>query len=177
MSGGFTILRGLERVGWGPRRRAEPITIGVPLPEGAAVEPHDLRMTDPGGHPQALQVAVLDRWPDGSIRWALIDSRVDTVDGAPTEARLEWGRFAPVPTASGLSARDTATGVELVTGAATFRFAIGHAFPFGEVSGPAGPALYPQASGLRVDLGRVPSRLRLPRSGSARPVRSVARSS
>src|SRR6476646_1072957 len=54
-------------------RRAEPLTFGVPLPRGA-VSDDALWSCD---HSEKVQVRPLDRWSDGSIRWALVDLRAD----------------------------------------------------------------------------------------------------
>ena len=55
-------------------RRNEPVTVGVPLPRGSATDPSAWRIVSEDGIDVPLQVRVLDRWSDDSIRWALIDS-------------------------------------------------------------------------------------------------------
>ena len=37
------------------------------------------------------QARVLDQWPDGSARWALVDVRADLVDGKPQTFVLSAG--------------------------------------------------------------------------------------
>src|SRR4051812_20658133 len=57
----------------GPRQSAEPITLGVPFARGLCANEAELRLLDDAGRATALQTQVLDRWPDGSIRWVLVD--------------------------------------------------------------------------------------------------------
>jgi hypothetical protein len=66
----------------GPRR--EPITAGIPLPRIACVEPRQVLVFDGQGDRLPVQAAVLDRWPDGSIRWLLLDMNVTS----PSDLRL-----------------------------------------------------------------------------------------
>jgi len=51
----------------------EPFRLGVPLPRGAVREAGGLRLLDGGGQAVALQARPLMRWPDGSLKWALLD--------------------------------------------------------------------------------------------------------
>src|SRR4051794_20740146 len=62
-------------------RRGEPLTFGVPLPRGLvhATTSWTCLSTDVG--PTAVQVRALDRWADGSLRWALVDAQVDIATG------------------------------------------------------------------------------------------------
>ena len=48
------------------------MTSGVPFPEGDVADPANIRLLV-GGKEMPLQVEVLSRYPDGSIRWALLD--------------------------------------------------------------------------------------------------------
>ena len=64
-----------------PVRRGEPVTVGLPWPRGAVKEDQQFRLITPDGNEAPLQTRVLDRWPDGSIRWCLFDF-LATVDSA-----------------------------------------------------------------------------------------------
>jgi hypothetical protein len=57
----------------GVARDAEPVTTGVPLPAGRIRDASALWMADPSGHHVPTQTRVLERWPDGSARWVLVD--------------------------------------------------------------------------------------------------------
>ncbi len=54
----------------------EPLASGIPLPRGAVRDPGDLRVYDSTGKPipcQAHQLGLC--WPDGTLRWALVQFR------------------------------------------------------------------------------------------------------
>ena len=53
-------------------RRGEPVTVGVPWPRGMLRDEGYLACVGPEGE-VPLQTEVLDRWPDGSLRWVLCD--------------------------------------------------------------------------------------------------------
>src|SRR4051812_301844 len=52
---------------------AQPITVGLPLPRSLLADPRDWQLTDAAGSPVPVQTEPLARWPDGSVRWLLID--------------------------------------------------------------------------------------------------------
>ena len=57
-------------------RAAEPVTVSIPFREGALPEPHHLWVRD-GDSNLPCQTRTLGRWPDGSVRWALVHMQVD----------------------------------------------------------------------------------------------------
>ena len=54
-------------------RRREPVTSGIPWPCGRLQDPARLVLRDERGRAVPLQTRALDRWPDGSVRWLLLD--------------------------------------------------------------------------------------------------------
>jgi YetA-like protein len=54
-------------------RTNEPVTIGLPWPRGAVTDEGHFHLLGPDGNSQTLQTTVLDRWPDGSVRWCLFE--------------------------------------------------------------------------------------------------------
>jgi YetA-like protein len=54
-------------------RHQEPLTCGIPWPRGKLKDGSFLRLRDDAGKLVAFQSRVLDRWPDGSVRWLLLD--------------------------------------------------------------------------------------------------------
>jgi len=135
----------------GIRRRAEPATVGVPLPRGAVRDPSRLALTDAAGRSLPLQTEILDRWSDTSVRWLLLDFALD-VD-ARAETLLTLGEAAPGgtrPHASphALELRDTPSGVFVDTGPVHFALAPGTAFPFRSVRS-GGVELLERNSALR----------------------------
>ena len=65
-----------------PRRR-EPLTIGLPIARGACRAENHITVRMPDGTPLPSQVRVTDRWPDGSIRWAVLDTQADVPTSSP----------------------------------------------------------------------------------------------
>src|SRR4051812_25874765 len=58
-------------------RRGEPVTCGVPWPRSLLPDVSRLRLQTSSGQAIGLQARTLDRWPDGSVRWALLDWLAD----------------------------------------------------------------------------------------------------
>ncbi len=50
-----------------------PVTVGIPWPRGKLPDPQKLVLRDASGKAVRLQSRATDRWPDGSVRWALLD--------------------------------------------------------------------------------------------------------
>lgn len=76
---------GVQRAGW-------PVTSGVPLAQGALADAAEALLLSADGQEAPLQTAVLARWPDGSIRWLLVDFQVDL---APHEKKTWILRYGP----------------------------------------------------------------------------------
>ena len=68
-------------------RRGEPVTVGLPWPRGTVADERRFQLVGPGGSAEPLQTKVLDRWPDGSVRWCLFDF-LATWDGKQTDRVL-----------------------------------------------------------------------------------------
>ena len=141
-------------------RRGEPVTFGLPLPCGAVESAAQLRLTADDGTVRPLQVRALDHWPDGSVRWALLDFTIDVIDGVvrPLVVSAGTDRLATgVPSPIRVTQQPSET-VRIDTGAAVFTFRKGQSFPFSEVSLADGTvALDAASSGFR--LGRAGVRL------------------
>ena len=60
-----------------------PITQGVPLPQGELGSAENVRLLDDAGNEVPCQVAVTGRWPDGSVKWLLLDFDVTLAKPAP----------------------------------------------------------------------------------------------
>ena len=50
-----------------------PVTTGIPWPRGKLLDPQKLILCDASGKVVRLQSRATDRWPDGSVRWVLLD--------------------------------------------------------------------------------------------------------
>jgi len=76
---------GVQRKGW-------PVTSGIPLAQGVLKDPEASALFLADGSQLPLQTEVLARWPDGSIRWLLLDFQVDL---AANETKTLSLRFGP----------------------------------------------------------------------------------
>ncbi len=113
-------------------RTHHPVTSGVPIPEGWLADPSNCRLLDEKRRELPLQTQALARWPDGSVKWLLLDFQINTRPRGKRRVTLEFGKSirskarhqAPV------SVIEIADGVEIETG--NHRFEISHhQFPFG----------------------------------------------
>jgi hypothetical protein len=130
-------------------RRGEPVSCGIPWPRGVLTDPSKLWLSDSRGQAAVLQTRVLDRWPDGSVRWLLVDWQA--TDLGSTTATL----FAPGPPGEPVGARLKVqqSGGEVIvdTGAAQFRLRGGGRFPFESATVSRTEVLDPSRSGFRVE--------------------------
>jgi hypothetical protein len=74
-----------------------PFTYGIPIPEGAAREPHDIALLDAQGSPVPVAVQPMATWRDGSIRWALLDWVGDFAPSEKTTWQLAIGEGIATP--------------------------------------------------------------------------------
>jgi hypothetical protein len=74
----------------GVERKSWPVTSGVPLPEGALRDPTCVRLLS-DGEELPLQTEVLSYWPDGSVKWLLLDFQVDLGANGQRRLKLEYG--------------------------------------------------------------------------------------
>ena len=105
-------------------RRGEPVRAGVPIPEGA-VHGGGSWWVELGAEPIAAQSRVLDRWPDGSARWVLLDFPVDHDGAGARSGHAVWAAgVAPQPADCLVVARQS-DALVVETGAGRFAFAPG----------------------------------------------------
>ncbi|HEX5069854.1 MAG TPA: hypothetical protein VFV78_06520 [Vicinamibacterales bacterium] len=143
-------LSNLNGVSWGLTRRGEPVTFGFPLPEAAARSTSEISVDGPAG-PVPVQARALDLWPDGSIRWALIDTRFDTANGRAEGYSARVGDTAVPSPDLGLRVVVSADGIRIATGIATFDIRVGGAFPLSDVAVGDARTIDGTASGLFVE--------------------------
>src|SRR5687767_15061447 len=83
------LISGSDRRRFAGRR--EPVTGGVPLPRGMAHDADQWTLVTADGAPLPVQTMPTDHWPDGSIRWLLVDTEASIPAGAaavPLSLRL-----------------------------------------------------------------------------------------
>lgn len=110
----------------GTARHQWPVSTGVPFPPGAVREAAQVALSDATG-PLAVQTRPLSRWPDGSIRWALLDWQTDLHARETRHYRV--GAGAAPPPARGVRVTDRGTDWAVDTGVLQFviprsRFAV-----------------------------------------------------
>jgi hypothetical protein len=125
----------------------EPFTIGVPLPIGFAHDPACFTAMHSDGSHTPVQVAALERWSDGSLKWVLVDLTADIVPGGFVSLHAQPIRSSdpalpPLIETSGEIFHAT-------SGQATFTLDA-HRFPFQDVRISGRSALDASASGLIV---------------------------
>jgi hypothetical protein len=128
-----------------PDATHEPITLGLPFPAGAVADAALLNLRDTKRRRVPLQARALERWPDGSVKWALLDfqTRDDT-----TVFNVGLGSRTSAPTSIELT--QTSGGVLVDTGAARFSMLVHGLFPFASVAIDAREVLDRERSGLHV---------------------------
>jgi len=75
---------GVQRIAW-------PVTSGIPMARGALDDDKAAALFDSDGRNVPLQTEVLARWPDGSIRWLLLDFQVDLTAKEKKTLVLRYG--------------------------------------------------------------------------------------
>lgn len=113
----------------GQERTSRPLRIGVPLGRGVCGDGRDVALWQ-GGERKALQRRVLDRWPDGSIRWVLLDW-IGTAEKA-TVVLNEKGEDPKLP--AEVRIRQEGHALTVDTGAASFLVRPGSNLPLAGVS-------------------------------------------
>ncbi len=137
---------------WCPNRRSEPVSIGIPLPRGAARAAHAIGIEDGKAQRKPVQVRPLDHWPDGSIRWALVDCLVDSHRGRADDLVLRLDASASA-SAGDLDVSTSPDGIRIGTGAATFGFTKGGAFPMSAAVVHGRESFDAESSGLQISHG------------------------
>jgi hypothetical protein len=134
-------------------RRHEPVTAGIPLPQGLVRETDTAMFAAPTGQPRPLQAHVTDRWPDGSARWMLLDLHVDRAPDQAVVGYLTGAGQQPRPTPdNGVSVHEAADGIRVRSGTAEFSFLHGAAFPLSSVTLDGHDVCSPAQSGLEVTI-------------------------
>ncbi len=104
----------------GVNRRRWPITAGVPFAQGEIRSGDQIRL-ECDGQPAPCHWDVRARWPDGSVRWTLLDTQVDVAASSRTECVIHYGADvspAPETEPSPLQATETEDTIDIDTGVA-----------------------------------------------------------
>jgi rhamnogalacturonyl hydrolase YesR len=99
----------------GVARTDAPVTVGVPLPAGRG-RADDFWVAAPDGKPVLTQTRVLERWPDASPRWVLVDFLASAGARESVTYMLHDGRAPAQPRGPVAHATDGPKGKLLSTG-------------------------------------------------------------
>jgi len=93
------------------------VSTGVPFPLGHLAHADSVRVVDAAGKPVPCQTRVLNEWPDGSVRWLLVEFPVSLAAKAKAQFALEYGNsVAPPKPASPMRVEETDETVTVTTG-------------------------------------------------------------
>lgn len=118
----------VEADDFAPRRR-EPATCGLPCPRGRVLDPALLILGDEQENIVPSQTRVLDRWPDGSIRWLLLDWQASLKGAAGYRLQMR-AEERPALRPPVLTVVATEREIAVNTGRTRFELRVGDAFPF-----------------------------------------------
>jgi hypothetical protein len=98
----------------------QPLTVGIPFPRGGLQDTGSLCLVGDAGRPIRVQSEALAHWPDGSVKWLLLDFVCP--GGGPAVGRWTLCREARAGLvgATPLRVEESARGLVIDTGAAVF---------------------------------------------------------
>ena len=132
------------------RRLTAPVTSGVPFPEGVLASSENLRMRDRESGVVPLQARTLGRWPDGTVKWALLDFQAAPASGSV--CILEYGSdVARDDRRSSLMVDDGAAAVTIDTGRLTITVDKLRSVPFARILRDGRPYVGRAAAALRAN--------------------------
>ncbi|MGQ9662416.1 MAG: exo-rhamnogalacturonan lyase family protein, partial [Kiritimatiellia bacterium] len=103
----------------GVPRQAEPVTCGVPFPQGRIKTVDHLALNRGDGASLSASFTVINRWPtDGSIRWALFDALISVPAGGMLDLDIVEAQF--VAPAAGVNVQDDVNQITVNTGKINF---------------------------------------------------------
>ena len=118
----------------GRARMCEPITIGVPLPRGVVKDPARIALVDEDRAMVPVQALPTERWPDGSLRWVLLDFQAAGIFAPDRRYHLKLDGGVKALQAPRVTIAEAAEQIVVDTGAAQFRLQPGGGFPFAAVT-------------------------------------------
>jgi|APSaa5957512622_1039677.scaffolds.fasta_scaffold02428_3 hypothetical protein len=134
-------------------RPNHPVTMGVPFPQGALASPENLRI-EASDQQIPLQTRTMLTWPDGSVKWVLLDFQTDLKSGEKNSCHLFYGDgVESAPPEKMITVDRNADNLQVSTGPLSFTVSSSGPFPLhsatleGRSALPEGALL----SDLRVD--------------------------
>ena len=87
----LTVIRQTNRLD-DPTTTPEPVSCGVPLPQGFLADAYGCSLVDASGRLVASQHTAMSHWPDGSIRWLFVEFTVPSGITPPAAYVLDFAR-------------------------------------------------------------------------------------
>jgi len=128
------IIRVAQRSLASRSQSAEPVTVGVPFPAGLLRDPRGIRLTDETGAAVPVQALATERWPDDSVRWALVDFSAAGESAGERTYRIVVDAPCADASHSRIEIESDENSTVVNTGGATFVLTRGAAFPFARVT-------------------------------------------
>jgi hypothetical protein len=127
---------------------AQPLTIGVPFPRGSLRDVDVLVLGDGRGRSHPVQSTALARWPDGSVKWLLVEAVVDQL----LRGRSNWelARAGDGEPPGALRVEATPRDITVDTGRAVFVLSEGGPLPLGAARSGSRELLDPAATSIEL---------------------------
>ncbi|MFW5866492.1 MAG: hypothetical protein ACOCX2_01660 [Armatimonadota bacterium] len=133
--------------------REEPVTFGIPLPEGALGRPQLVTLMD-GDRPIIAEARALVRWPDRTVKWLLVSATVSLEPNETKTLSLSLGAdVRPVMLKGAPPLREDGDTITVWTGRS--RLTIDRASGDGTIEGPDGVLTPLPVSRLTADDGTI----------------------
>src|SRR5262245_18012064 len=101
--------------------RDQPVTRGVPFPQGILADPAAVTLLDATGQEVPVQTEALSRWPDGSVRWLLLDFVISAITAGDHRWTLQPREGPAVEHPCLVASRETPVAFVIDTGPAEFQ--------------------------------------------------------
>jgi PcRGLX-like protein central beta sandwich domain/PcRGLX-like protein C-terminal alpha/alpha toroid domain/PcRGLX-like N-terminal RIFT barrel domain len=99
----------------GIARSQWPVTVGIPFSKGVVTDLARIGLRNKDGAKAAVQAKALCKWPDGSVKWALLDYQADLEPAKSTVWSLITDNNE-TPSAGPVLAQKTSAGILAITG-------------------------------------------------------------
>lgn len=117
----------------GIERAREPVAVGVPFSRGQVLDVNLLRIRNGEGEIIPLQVKILGRWPDLSVKWALLEFIASMKANATVKCEVTSGNPIQNGDVEGIKLLQNSDNIQIDTGVALFILDTKRFSPFYEV--------------------------------------------